>query len=168
MRAKTLKTFGNNKLNEMKENKGFGLINDVFHIVLDECAKNFDCTSADLKSESRFANIVAARHIAMHILYYNTSVSKTKLSKMFNRNHATVIHALSSVETRKEFEKGFKETYDNIFSNINSEIEYLKSVNTSSISDFIDMASAWSKDKGLDLLHCVRSTYFKMRDSINN
>ena len=162
-----MKTFGKNKF-IMKKGKrvyNFGLIDDVFDIVVDESAKTFECTPSQLKSKSRVAAIVAARHMAIHALWNNTNATKSTLARKFNKNHASIIHAIKSIDNRIEFERAFKEQYQHAYSTMVNEIKSQTSNSDSSIDEFLKIAMSWSAQRGVNLMQCVRSTYFKLRNN---
>lgn len=141
----------------------FGLVEDVFDIVVDESAKAFDCTPTQIKSESRFGHIVAARHVAMHALWNNSNATKAELARRFNRNHASIIHAIKSIDDRLQFDRSFKERYQNAYDLMLIEIKTQMSGNEASVSEFLSLVKDWSEQKGIDLMQCIRSAYFKLR-----
>ena len=154
MREKTLKTFGKNKF-IMKKGKrvyNFGLIDDVFDIVVDESAKTFECTPSQLKSKSRVATIVAARHMAIHALWNNTNATKSTLARKFNKNHASIIHAIKSIDNRIEFfgEKG-EINIDTSLEKFNSDFKISGSSSDSIYRDYLSVIKKFNNQK-LDLI----------------
>ena len=73
----------------------------------------------DIKSQTRKANIVQARHLSMHFSRWNTNLPMLKIALLHGKNnHATIIHAdeCVSYDIRKNVK--LKEQYDLIKSEI--------------------------------------------------
>ncbi|MGQ0744700.1 MAG: chromosomal replication initiator protein DnaA [Acidimicrobiales bacterium] len=69
--------------------------------VLDATADMFGLTVEDLCGKSRSRPLVAARQIAMYVLRTTTPFSYPAIGKVFgNRDHTTVMHAVSKIEGR--------------------------------------------------------------------
>ena len=69
-------------------------------------AGQFNLAVEDLKSKSRKANIVFPRSIAMHLCRKYTSFTLDVIGKSFNRNHASVLYALNSLQ--KKMRKNYR------------------------------------------------------------
>jgi len=69
-------------------------------------AGQFNLEIEDLKSKSRKANIVFPRSVAMHLCRKYTSFTLDAIGKSFNRNHASVLYALNSLQ--KKMRKSYK------------------------------------------------------------
>lgn len=66
-------------------------------------AEYYKVEVADLVGPRRPANIALARQVAMYISRKLTSHSLQEIGQLFgNRNHGTVMHAISSVENAME------------------------------------------------------------------
>ncbi|MCK5805890.1 MAG: chromosomal replication initiator protein DnaA [Lentisphaeria bacterium] len=65
-----------------------------------EVADYFDLRQADIIGKSRPKNIANARQIAMFFSRTKTSHSSTVIGTFFNRNHATVLHAVDTVKRK--------------------------------------------------------------------
>ncbi len=63
---------------------------------------------ADMTSKKRPANIAVPRMVAMYFARKLTSFSLPSIADKFQRNHATVLHAVSSVEKRGKEDEEFK------------------------------------------------------------
>ncbi len=69
--------------------------------VLDATAEMFGLTVEDLCGKSRSRPLVTARQIAMYVLRQTTTFSYPAIGKVFgNRDHTTVMHAVSKIEGR--------------------------------------------------------------------
>ncbi|MBI4776630.1 MAG: chromosomal replication initiator protein DnaA [Deltaproteobacteria bacterium] len=69
-------------------------------------AGQFNLDVEDLKSKSRKANIVFPRSVAMHLCRKYTNFTLDAIGKSFNRNHASVLYALNSLQ--KKMRKNYK------------------------------------------------------------
>lgn len=65
-------------------------------------ADYYDIRLSDMSSKRRPANIALPRQIAMYFARKHTSFSLPTIAEYFNRNHATVLHAVNSIEERME------------------------------------------------------------------
>ena len=89
--------------------------------IIEETAKCFMLTPEDVKGQSRQANIVLARQIAMYLIRKLTNLSLQDTGKMFEgRDHTTVRSSVLKVEQKMREDKDFEYTIRDITSNINS------------------------------------------------
>ena len=56
----------------------------------------------EMQSKSRKDRVVEARMYAMYLIRKNFDYSLREIGLLFNRDHATVIHACKTIETRIE------------------------------------------------------------------
>jgi chromosomal replication initiator protein len=75
-----------------------------------QVAEHFDIRVADMTSKRRPANIAIPRQVAMYLARLLTDFSSPAIAEAFNRNHATVLHAVSATEKRMAKDVGFKQT----------------------------------------------------------
>ena len=68
-------------------------------------AEHYDLRVADMMSKKRPKNIAEPRMVAMYLARQLTGISLTTIGEAFNRNHATVIHAVDTVSRRLEAEE---------------------------------------------------------------
>ena len=66
-----------------------------------------------LKTE-RSKNVTKPRQIAMHISFALGNHSKSAIAREFNRNHATVIHALNTVADWMAIDEKFRGVIENL------------------------------------------------------
>jgi chromosomal replication initiator protein len=110
MRGKTSKISGNNQFINRK-----GLpMNNVYRLVK-ICAEEFNTDPMKMQGKTRRQNVVFARHTAMSIMRNDLNLSYYEIGFMFNRNHSTVIHAVKSVNTMREVNKGFIRRFDAVY-----------------------------------------------------
>ncbi len=76
--------------------------------------------TSDLRSKSRKASITKPRQLAMAIAKQLTSISLLDIGKEFNRDHATVIHAVKKVDEMKRNDPKVREEYTNLIITITS------------------------------------------------
>jgi chromosomal replication initiator protein len=60
--------------------------------------KYFDITNTEIVSRSRKQNLVRPRQIAMYLARHHTDSPLQTIGRSFNRYHATVLHAVNSIE----------------------------------------------------------------------
>ncbi|MCR5179933.1 MAG: chromosomal replication initiator protein DnaA [Bacteroidaceae bacterium] len=78
--------------------------------ILNQTCAFFNIDTSDVLSNSRKANVVAARQIAMYLVQKHTRLSTTKIGMAIGgRNHATVIHSCKCVEQRIGTDHAFSE-----------------------------------------------------------
>ena len=89
--------------------------------IIEETAKCFMLTSEDVKGQSRQANIVLARHVAMYLIRKITNLSLTDIGAEFGgRHYTTVMSSVKIVEKRMKDDKDFSNKIRDITSNIDS------------------------------------------------
>ena len=71
--------------------------------VISTVAKYFDFRNKDLLGESRKADLVVARHVAMYILRDTLKLNLTEVAELMGgRDHTTVMHAVEKMELQIE------------------------------------------------------------------
>lgn len=73
-------------------------------------ASYFDLKVPDLTGSKRPRNIATPRMLAMYFCRKMTDKSLPEIGRSFDRNHATVLHAVKEVEKRQKTEENFKHT----------------------------------------------------------
>jgi chromosomal replication initiator protein len=71
-------------------------------------ADYYDIRFSDMTSKRRPANIAFPRQIAMFFCRRLTELSLPSIAEQFNRNHATVLHAINTVESKLERNPDFR------------------------------------------------------------
>ena len=90
--------------------------------IISEVARTFSLLPADLRSNKRNAAISRARQTAMYAVREITQVSLTVIGEEFGgRDHSTVVYAIQQAEARIERDPHYKETIEDIITNIRSE-----------------------------------------------
>ena len=65
-------------------------------------ADYYDIRLSDMSSKRRPANIAFPRQIAMYFSRKLTTLSLPAIAEQFSRNHATILHAVNSIEEKME------------------------------------------------------------------
>jgi Bacterial dnaA protein helix-turn-helix len=68
--------------------------------IVELVAASFELKPKDILSESRDADLVVARRIAMHLIRRWLRWSFPQIGKLFKRDHTTVITACQTIETQ--------------------------------------------------------------------
>ncbi len=68
----------------------------------------YDISVTDIKGKKRTANIAKPRQLAMYLARKLTNLSTPELGKLFNRNHATILHAVQKIEKEIGLDEKFK------------------------------------------------------------
>ena len=87
--------------------------------IIEEVARTFGATSADIRSAKRSANISNARQVAMYIAREITQMPMEAIGKEFGgRDHSTVVYATQQVEIKLAKDSKMKSTVEDIIKNI--------------------------------------------------
>lgn len=86
----------------------------IDHIV-EETSSHFNIRQEDVYGKSRKAEIVLARQISMYLAQTHTNLTNSKIGRLIgNRNHATVIHSIKTIEDRLKVDKELKKSLDEL------------------------------------------------------
>ena len=76
--------------------------------ILNQTCAYFQIDPTDVLSQSRKANVVAARQVTMYLVQKHTHLSTTKIGAAIGgRSHATVLHSCQNVEQRLDSDENF-------------------------------------------------------------
>ncbi len=88
--------------------------------IINEVARTFDVSPADIRSDKRNANISQARQVAIYVVNQVTGSSLKAIGTEFgNKHHSTIIYALKEIKAKLEKDVMLKATVDDIIKNIN-------------------------------------------------
>ena len=88
--------------------------------IINEVARTFDVSPADIRSDKRSANISLARQVAIYVVEQVTSLSLKAIGNEFgNKHHSSIIYALKEIKNKIEKDVSLKATIDDIIKNIN-------------------------------------------------
>lgn len=93
-------------------------VSEVVTMVIDAVGAEFRVDAADIKSDKRNANIMLPRQVAMYIIREMTGMPLQNIGENFNKNHATVSHAVKQVETKMKNDSSFKLTVKELIKNL--------------------------------------------------
>ncbi|MEI6232018.1 MAG: DnaA/Hda family protein [Planctomycetota bacterium] len=83
--------------------------------VLDAAAKSLNVPSDAILSNKRVANIVHARHIAIHVAKHVTAHTVVEIGRFFgNRDHSTVLSAVRKITDMSKREESVREQLQNV------------------------------------------------------
>ena len=76
-----------------------------------------DTMGIDIKDKSRKRHYVFGRSIAYTIMRVNMSLTLEQIAKVFNKNHASIVHSLKELPYVIKYDADFKELHDTIVYN---------------------------------------------------
>ena len=89
--------------------------------IVNEVARTYNITPADIRSRKRSSNISTARMTAMYVVHEITGMTMQEIGKEFGgRDHSTVVYSLSEVEKKIGTDPRFKEILEDIIKNARS------------------------------------------------
>lgn len=86
----------------------------TIQVIQRRVAEHFDVTLKDLLGSRRPANIAFPRQVAMYLSRELTGESLPSIGDSFNRNHATVLHAVNAVKSRLSDDEGLRSSIQSI------------------------------------------------------
>lgn len=82
-------------------------------------SREIKLTHEDLMSKSRQCHIIDARYMIFFILHQKMGYPLTYIAKMFDKNHATVLHGSRAANNRIKFMKLYNSIYNEVASFLN-------------------------------------------------
>jgi chromosomal replication initiator protein len=90
--------------------------------IINEVARTFDVSAADIRSSKKSANISLARQVAIYIVDRVTGLSLKAIGNEFgNKHHSTIIYSLKESKAKIEKDVALKSTVEDIIKNINEQ-----------------------------------------------
>jgi chromosomal replication initiator protein len=89
-------------------------------IIIEETAKYYSIEPRQIMGTSRTKDIVLARQVSIYLIRSITNLSLPEIGKVFGKDHTTIMHSLSKVETQMKTNRELSEIIRDIKSNINS------------------------------------------------
>lgn len=87
--------------------------------IIEEVARTFGVSAADIRSAKRSSNISKARQMAMYVVREITQMSTDSIGKEFGgRDHSTVVYSLQAMEKKISKEPRSRATAEDIIKNI--------------------------------------------------
>ena len=82
--------------------------------IIDEVARFFHITRADILSDRRSRDVAIPRQLAIHLTREMTGASTTKIGTDFGRDHATIMHACKKMAEMIEKDDSFLQKVSDI------------------------------------------------------
>ena len=90
--------------------------------IINEVARTFDVSAADIRSSKKSANISLARQVAIYIVDRVTGLSLKAIGNEFgNKHHSTIIYSLKESKAKIEKDVALKATVEDIIKNVNEQ-----------------------------------------------
>ena len=90
-------------------------------VIIEETARYFSITAADIRGQRRSKNLAKARQVSMYLMRNLTNLPLKEIGEEFGgRNHATVLSSIRKVEELLKSDPDIAATVRDITSNINS------------------------------------------------
>lgn len=86
------------------------LVNKKVSLIINSACSIFSITEAELLSTSRRRDVVNARFACLFFVKEKTGWTITRVGKLFNRHHASVVHAMKKIEDI-DYDPEFKKTF---------------------------------------------------------
>jgi len=116
---------------------------------------NTICKDFRLKEKNRERDTLYRRYFAMYLLVQNTKLTKTKIGKIFNRDHATVLNAMKQVKNLIETNDPFYlEAIEPIYKTFNG-LDFLSFINKASIENIDGNSEKFIKEQ-IELLNKIK------------
>lgn len=88
-------------------------------LVLDFVCEKAGITHEEIMSHSRKRYITDSRRMAIHLIYTNTRLNKSAVSRFFNKDHATILHNLKGHDNLMEVDRNYRDMYETISARLN-------------------------------------------------
>lgn len=75
--------------------------------IVETIANHFNISERILRARTRKGEIIIARHLCMYFCRELTSLSLSEIGLIFNRDHATVLSAVKSVNNQKDTDRKY-------------------------------------------------------------
>ena len=90
-------------------------------VIIEETARYFSITTADIKGQRRSKNVAKARQVSMYLIRSLTNLSLVDIGSHYEgRNHSTVLNSIRKIEELLKTDQETADSVRDISSNINS------------------------------------------------
>lgn len=96
---------------------------DHVQIIFNAVSENMNTNVISLLSNSRKREIVEARQTAIYLCYEYVNQSPSTIGRWFNRDHSTVLHAISTINGYKQFDKKFLKRFHKLEAVVRDKLE---------------------------------------------
>lgn len=87
-------------------------------VLFQEIEKFTGITKEELQSKTRLREVVDARIMYSYIMKSKTVLTLSKIAKIINRDHSSVIHHIKQFKNLQKTDKNFNMTYLKILNNL--------------------------------------------------
>ncbi len=87
--------------------------------IIDIVCDHFNITRSDILSKKRNNDVAIPRQIIMYLCSKYTSTPSTKIGKMLNRDHSTILHGIDKIENDIKFDEDIRLNIETIKKKIN-------------------------------------------------
>ena len=90
-------------------------------VIIEETARYFSITAADIRGQRRSKNVAKARQVSMYLIRSLTNLSLVDIGSQYEgRNHSTVLNSIRKIEELLKTDQETADSVRDISSNINS------------------------------------------------
>ena len=86
--------------------------------IIEETARTFQLSAADLRSKNRSADISNGRQVAMYCISQITQLPTKAIGNEFKRDHSTVVYALREIREKIQRDPSLRKTINDIIRNV--------------------------------------------------
>lgn len=108
-------------------------------------------TGVDPRADSRKREYVFGRAVVYDILRKHLRMSLTDIAKVFNKNHATVLHSLNQLPYLLKYDHNLQYTYNNIINNWLENVENYVPILDSDLKNRIKFLVNQNKNLNLEV-----------------
>ncbi len=111
---------------ELVSEIGINESEDKVELIIDTTCKFFGVAREELFSSSRKKDLSLSRQVAMYLLKHIANKSLKEISKIFKREHSTVIYNLKALESKLRKDTGLKLRVNHLVKELSSEFSELE------------------------------------------
>jgi len=93
-------------------------VEDEIDNIISVVSNKFSLSKKDILSKRRTADVAFARQFAMYIVKTQHDISKSRIGRIFKRDHTTVMYALDQMDEKINKDLRLKKIYDNLISKL--------------------------------------------------
>jgi len=101
----------------------------ISDLILEVICDYFHIDFYTILNGGQFADIIQPKYLAIYFILKNTCMSTGEVGWIFNRDHATIVHARKSVENQIQTDKKYAEIYYYLEKKINDKIQNINNNN---------------------------------------
>lgn len=102
----------------------FDLTEEKLNRILEYTAEHFAVDINEVLGKKRTSKIALARHCIFYALHSFTLISSTKLGKLLNRDHSTVLNSINQITNYISYENEYKKIIEEYINNVREYLEF--------------------------------------------